>query len=200
MEYKDYFLIYMKYKLLYTRSTKKHEMEPHLETRKNRYDVGLWYTPLTAKFSMMMMEESFNQGVIFEQKPNILLFSLDCMPHYLITDAHMLPSCFNHIYLLFQGIYGQMCSNAFIFWTCFHMNELWCFYFSLRLLDQGCSVIVCTPHASPLSSKKNMFYLWLFPHNLLSVIWFSLRLSPYAPLIPSIKFGLVATHGDIPRQ
>jgi len=26
---------------------------------------------------MMMVEESFNQGVIFEQKPNILLFSLD---------------------------------------------------------------------------------------------------------------------------
>ena len=66
----------MYYKEIYTRSTKKHEMEHHLETRKNRYDVDLSYTPLTVKFSMMMMEESFNQGIICKQKLNILFFLL----------------------------------------------------------------------------------------------------------------------------
>lgn len=41
MVYKDYFLMYVKSKLLYTRSTKKYEMKPHLETVKT--DLMLIY-------------------------------------------------------------------------------------------------------------------------------------------------------------
>ena len=50
-----------------------------------------------------------------KQKLNILFLSLECIPHYLIIDVHMLAACSSHNSFLFEGIYGQVCSYTSIF-------------------------------------------------------------------------------------